>query len=120
MIIANLDSNHDWFFGQGLANYISGNPGIGLNIETRILSWVNDCFFDKLAGIDWTNRLGNKNQRTLLEADLRRVIIQSYGVTAIVSFDTVVNNRSFSANYSVDTIFSKAYVNSVRMEIPNA
>lgn len=120
MIIANLDSNHDWLFGQGLANYLNGNPAIGLNIETRLLSWVNDCFFDKLAGIDWTNRLGSKNQRALLEADLRRVVLQSYGVTSIVSFDTVLNGRNFSATYSVNTIFSKAYINSVKMEIPNA
>lgn len=120
MIIANLDANHDWLFGSGLGNYISGNPAIGLNIETRILSWVGDCFFDTLAGIDWLNRLGSKNQKALLEADLKRIILQSYGVTGINSFDIVVTGRLFTANYSVDTIFSKNYINQVTQEIPNA
>jgi hypothetical protein len=117
MIIRNLDSNGDWTFGQGKQNYLTGNAAIGLNIRTRLLSWVNDCFFDLRAGIDWTNRLGSKNQRSLLEADLRRVILQSYGVTGIVSFDTVLNGRTFSARYSVNTIFSTEFTDSVTQEI---
>ena len=113
MIFRNLDENGDWTFGQGDANYVNKNSAIGLNIRTRLLSWVGDCFFDRLAGIDWTNRLGLKNQRLLLESDLRRVILTSFGVTGIVSIDTVLNNRAFTANYSVNTIFSQSYVDSV-------
>ena len=98
MIFRNLDENHDWTFGSGKANYISNNAAIGLNIKTRILSWLGDCFFDEAAGIDWTNRLGSKDQRALLELDLRRIILQSFGVTGIISFDTVVTRRHFVAN----------------------
>lgn len=109
MIIRNLDANGDWTWGSGKGNYLTNNAAIGLNIKTRLLSWVGDCFFDSQAGIDWTNRLGSKNQRTLLELDLRRVILRSFGVTGIVFLDTVLVDRSFTANYSVNTIFSKDY-----------
>lgn len=117
MIFRNLDANGDWTFGQGKANYIAGNPAIGLNIRTRLLSWLNDCFFDKNAGIDWANRLGTKNQRALLELDLRRVILQSAGVTGIVSFSSTLNGRVFTANYSVNTIYSQAYIDSITRNI---
>lgn len=117
MIFRNLDANHDWLCGQGKQNYINLNSAIGLNIETRILSWVGDCFFDKKAGIDWTNRLGSKNQRALLEADLRRIILQSFGVTGIVAFATVLNIRAFAANYSVNTIYSSGYKGSVTKQL---
>lgn len=117
MIFRNLDANGDWEYGQGLSNYIAANAAIGLNIRTRILSWLGDCFFDTAAGIDWLNRLGSKNQQALLELDLRRIILQSYGVTGIVSFSTVLEDRIFRANYSVNTIFSAAYVDSVQKEI---
>ncbi len=113
MIFRNLDKNGDWSFGQGLSNYISRNAAIGLNVKTRLLSWLNDCFFDMNAGVDWTNRLGSKNQRTLLERDLRRIILQSYGVTAIVTFDTVLVGRLFTANYTIDTIFTKKFSDTV-------
>lgn len=116
MIIRNLDQNGDWTFGNGLSNYLDRNAAIGLNIKTRLLSWVGDCFFDLNAGIDWINRLGSKNQRGLLESDLRRVILQSFGVTGIISFDTVLVNRVFIANYSVNTIFSKSFTDSITKE----
>lgn len=118
MLFRNLDANGDWMFGSGKANYVDLNTAIGLNIRTRLLSWVGDCFFDKQAGIDWTNRLGSKNQRALLELDLRRVILQSEGVTGIVSFDTVLEGRTFTANYTVNTIYSRGYVDSVTRGIP--
>lgn len=120
MIFRNLDVNDDWKFGSGKSDYVSRNAAIGINIKTRILSWVGDCFFDKLAGIDWTNRLGSKNQKALLELDLRRIILQSFGVTGIVSFDTVLENRVFTARYSVNTIFSQVFVDSVTRGFPNA
>ena len=116
MIIRDLDANRDWTFGSGISNYIAGNSAIGLNIETRILSWLGDCFFDTGAGIDWANRLGAKNQRALLELDLRRIILQSYGVTGILNFDTVVTGRAFSATYTISTIFSATYTASIAQE----
>ncbi len=117
MIFRNLDADGDWTFGSGRGNYIAGNPAIGLNIKTRILSWVGDCFFNQGAGIDWVNRLGSKNQRALLELDLRRIILQSFGVTGIISVATVLNNRNFTANYSVNTIFSQEYIDSITQGI---
>jgi len=117
MIFRNLTAQHDWTFGAGIQNYTKEQEAIGLNIKTRILSWVGDCFFDQQAGIDWLNRLGNKNQRSLLELDLRRVILQTEGVTAIVSFDTILNARDFTADYSVNTIYSKDFQDSLTVEI---
>jgi hypothetical protein len=117
MIFRNLDENHDWTFGKGKQDLAGQNQAIGLNIKTRILSWVGDCFFDQKAGIDWVNRLGSKDQRTLLELDLRKIIQQSEGVTGILSFDTVLIERSFTARYSVQTIYSREYQDSLTVEI---
>lgn len=113
MIFRALDENHDWTFGNGKNNFLSESAAIGLNVKTRILSWVGDCFFDMGAGIDWANRLRSKNQRTLLELDLRRIILTSFGVTGITAFSTSLNVRAFNASYEADTIFSKAYQDSI-------
>lgn len=113
MIIRNLDEDGDWQFGRGKGCYISQNQAIGLNIKTRIYSWLNDCFFDLEAGIDWINRLGSKNQRELLELDIRRIILQSAEVTGILSFDTTLIGRKFTANYSVETIYSQSFKDTV-------
>lgn len=117
MIFRNLDADHDWTFGKGKECYADKQAAIGLNIKTRILSWVGDCFFEQSAGIDWINRLGSKNQRELLELDLRRIILQSEDVTALLSFDTILNGRKFTANYSVNTIYSEEFQDTFTTEI---
>lgn len=117
MIFRELDENHDWVFGRGLQNMTRENQAIGLNIKTRILSWVGDCFFDMNAGIDWVNRLGSKNQRALLELDLKRIILQSDGVTGILAFDTNLIGRRFSASYTVSTIYSQDFQDIIEQEL---
>ena len=119
MKFRNLDSNDDWCFGQGKSSYVSGDIAIGLNIKTRILSWVGDCFFAMTAGIDWLNRLGAKNQRGILEMDLRRIILQSYGVVGLSSFNTVLNGRALTANYAVNTINGRVYQKSITQGVSN-
>lgn len=116
MRIRALDADGDWTFGKGKNNYLSGNDGIGLNIATRIRSWLNDCFFDMKAGVDWLNRLGLKNQKELLEADLRRIINQSFGVVSIVTFSiNITAQRRVLVQYTVQTIYDSAYTASVTL-----
>lgn len=117
MIFRQLDSTNDWTFGKGVNNFSRENAAIGLNIKTRILSWVGDCFFDIDAGIDWVNRLGSKNQRDILELDLRNIILQSEDVTGIIDFKTSLISRDFRADYSVETVYSRSYTDRVEVTI---
>lgn len=112
-----LDENNDWVFGRGKQCFARDNKAVGLDIKTRLLSWVNDCFFDMGAGIDWLNRLGSKGQRELLEADLRRVILQTQDVTGLLDFQTTLVGRRFSASYSVETKYSKSYQDEFSVEL---
>lgn len=112
-----VDSNGDWVFGRGVNSYSRRNSAIGLNIRTRLLSWKNDCFFDLTAGVDWYNRLGSKNQRDLLEQEIRRIILQSEGVTGINQFDTILNNRNFSLYVDVSTQYSSEYQQQIELSV---
>ena len=104
MIIRGLDANGEWLFGRGQQDYARGKEAIILNIKTRLRSFVNDCFFDQEAGIDWLNRLGNNNQREFLEADVQNQILNSFGVTNIVDFDSSLDGRKLTLNYTISTI----------------
>ncbi len=117
MIFRSLDNNGDWVFGNGKGAYATGDIAIGYNIRTRILSWLNDCFFAQTSGIDWLNRLGLKNQENLLNLDLRRMISQSYGVAQILSFDTTITGRHFSGSYEITTIYSQSYINQINSSL---
>lgn len=105
-------------FGQGLGNYLTLNAALGLNIKTRLQSWLGDCFFAQTAGVDWWNRLGDKNQLSLLSADLRRIISQSAGVTGILSFDVhMAGARGVQASYTVQTIYSTSFSDALKMGV---
>ena len=109
MIFRNLDANNDWTFGNGKNDYLVENNAIALNIKTRTLSWLNDCFFALDEGIDWANRLGSKNQETILKMDLKKIILESEGVVEITSSEFSLIDRNFTATFFIDTIFSKSY-----------
>lgn len=110
MIFRNLDSDGDWTFGKGAANYARAERAIELNLRTRLLSWVGNCFFDLQAGIDWRARL-DKGQRENLLNDLRVLILQSFGVVGINSVDATLDpeTRAMRVRYDIETIYSQSF-----------
>lgn len=109
MSIRNLDENHDWTFGSGRSNYLNYNAEIGLNIETRLLSFLGDCFFDTDAGIDWFNLL-EYNRSAQLQSSVEKTIAQTDGVVKVNNVDILTNaDRTLTLQYSVTTIYSTNY-----------
>lgn len=109
MSMRNLDSNHDWTFGLGKNNYVTGNQEIALNLKTRILSFLGDCFFAVNEGIDWFNLLDYR-YRDRLENALQEVIIHTPGVTGINSIDILTDaNRNIRIAFDIQTIYSSSY-----------
>lgn len=106
MSFRNLDENHDWTFGRGLQNYVSRDKEIALNLKTRLLSFLNDCFFAINEGIDWFNHLGAKDRAVIL-LDVKKVINSTEGVKRINSVDYFENSsRNLTIRYNIDTIYS--------------
>ena len=110
MIFREIDSVGDWNFGAGKQSYATDVEAIELNIRTRILSWLGDCFFALQEGVDWKNRLDTGQQEALTN-EIRTLLLQSDGVTAINSirsnFDS--EKRSFLIQYDIQTIFSPSF-----------
>lgn len=117
MLFRGLDSNGDFQFGQGTESYVFGEAAIGLNIKTRLLSFINNCFFDMAAGIDWFTYLGlpGKQQQTLLS--IRANILQAYGVVSINSVTLNLNDQTRTANitFNISTIYSQNYIQSLQV-----
>ena len=106
MIIRALDSNHDWTWGRGRNNYLRMNNAVIQNIDTRLNSFLGDCFFDLEAGIDWFNLLGSTNQLALKLA-ISAVIINTENVTALLELSSVIDeNRRITIQYEVTTVYS--------------
>lgn len=114
MSFRNLDpSTGDWTFGAGRNNYVTENQEIALNIKTRVLSFLRDCFFATDEGIDWFNLLDYRYQDRL-ENSVQETIVQTPGVTGINSVDVITTpDRQIRIAYDIQTIYSGSYSDEV-------
>lgn len=105
MIVRALSPTGDWTFGKGKNDYLSGNPAVAQNIQTRLNMILGECFFATTSGVDWLNIIGSKNQIALNFA-VSTCILNTAFVTGIFQISSKLVNRIFSLDYSVITSFS--------------
>lgn len=109
MSFRNLDKNGDWTWGSGKNNYVSQSQEIALNIKTRILSFLGDCFFAPAEGIDWWHLL-EYNKQAELENAVMATIAETEGVESVKQVDSFINSsRRITVTYSYTDIFGIAY-----------
>jgi hypothetical protein len=108
MRVSRLDKNGDWTFGNGRASYATGSEAIRQNVITRIKSFKNDWFLDISSNIDWFNILGNRNNKKIIESEVRRVTLETEGVLTFDKMEIVENSkRNAIITIEFTTIFDK-------------
>lgn len=106
MIVRALDANGDWTFGAGLNNYKRANLAVEQDIQTRLSSFVGNCFFDMGAGINWLSYLSGKDPVGLTLA-IKAVLINTPNVLGILQLSFNLGpDRVFSISYQVQTSYS--------------
>lgn len=107
MLFRSLDSNWDWNFGGGVSDYSDETMAIAYDVKSKILSWYGDCFFDAEAGIDWKNILGTKDQKEVLDLNVKRIVSDEEGITEVTFFDSSIDNRKYNCTIRFKTIYNE-------------
>lgn len=116
MIIRALDGTGDWQFGKGKQSYNYKTDAIAENVSTRLNEFLNDCFFNMGAGLDWLRLLGDKNTMNEIVLTLRSKILQSEGVVRVNSIDAKMSGRrSLTVSYNIDTIYTQNFNQSLEV-----
>jgi hypothetical protein len=103
------DITHDWNFGKGLSDYASDLIALEQNVETRLLSWKNDCFFAMQDGVDYKYLL-DKGQGNNLAQAVKLQILATEGVTKVSDLIAELNSdRSMEISCKIDTIYGNNY-----------
>lgn len=107
MRVRAIDGAGDWTYGKGQNDYLTANAAVAQNIETRLLSFIGDCFFDLGAGLDWFTFLGSKDQLALNLA-VSAVILNTVGVTGVKQILVTLDpsSRKLTIQYRVQTVYS--------------
>ncbi len=117
MIIRAIDNNNDWKFGQGIESYNFGQAALGENIKTRIQEFINNCWFNMNAGIDWFTYFGIPGQKQATLLSVQAIVKQSYGVVKVNRIDLSVNpiTRAAIIQLNIDTMYSTNYSQNVEV-----
>lgn len=103
------DASGDWTWGRGKNDYLTRNNAIGQNIQTRLLSFLGDCFFKVTDGIDWFTFLGSKGaqNQTALNLAVNATILNTEGVVSLVQSALSIDSaRKITISYTVTTIYT--------------
>ena len=110
MSVRKISGDNDFTFGSGLSNYVSESGEIAQNVKTRVQMWKQNCFFALLDGVDYNRYLDGTLQTTyLLEADIRRVIVQTYGVAELKLLSVSNEDRELRISYNITDIYSNTW-----------
>lgn len=116
MQVRGLDENHDWLFGNGKQDYRVDEKAIEQDCQTRLLSFLGDCFFDTTAGIDWWNLLNRGTEEQLLAA-IKGVILNTEGVAGIDNIEIELVDRVLKIKYTIKTQYSSTYQNEINLTV---
>ena len=106
MLIRNVDKNWDWCFGNSKTDYVRNEYAVILDIKMRLKEWYGDCFFALQNGIPWRERLGNFNQKELLDKDIVNTIQNTEGVLNVFDFTSSTDGRRYHAQCNIYTRYS--------------
>lgn len=107
MRVRALDGTGDFKFGRGTSDYKVDIDALAQNIQTRLKSFLGDCFFDLGAGVDWFNLLGSKNIQEL-KLVLVAVILNTENVISCTELiASISSTRNFLIQYSVNTVYGE-------------
>ncbi len=110
MRVRTVDAENDWLFGKGRNDYSQDNKAVAQLIQTRLQSFLGDCFFASNEGLDWWNLLGSKNQIALNLA-ITSVILNTPNVIRLRQLSVSLDEqRNFTVQYEVNTAFTGVVV----------
>ncbi len=104
-----LDANGDWTWGRGKNDYLQRNAAIEQNIQTRLLSFLGDCYFKINDGIDWFTFMGSKGSQNQVALNLaiNATILNTEGVVDLVQVSLNIDSaRKITISYTVTTIYT--------------
>jgi len=105
-----LDANGDYLFGQANSFYVDEPEGVAQAILTRLLLWAGEWFLDTTEGTDYYNEILGYGTQGSRDAEVRRRILETPGVSDIVLYSSSVVNRKFNVSCTVSTQFGTATV----------
>lgn len=111
-----LDNTGDYSFGHGQADFYRDSPEcVAQAVLTRLRLFAGEWFLDVSEGTPWTQAVLGMHTADTRGPALRERILNTEGVTEIISFDAVYNGetRKLTVNATIGTRYGEAVITEV-------
>lgn len=100
-----LNSNNDIFIQNRSIARVNAPDSIAQRIKTRLQLFAGEWFLDRNIGVEWLSEILTKSpQGSVVTSLLRRTILDTPGVTELVSFAIEpIANRAVKVKFEVNT-----------------
>jgi len=109
------DTDGDYTFGQGDNTFLINSPeAVAQAVKTRFNLWRGQWVLDITAGTPYIQSVLGKQSPEVYNLAIRQHILQTQGVSSIISFDTSINSttRRVTFTATINTIFGETPVKS--------
>lgn len=109
------DAAGDYTFGQGDDAWLMNSAEcVAQAIKTRFLLWYGQWFLDTRSGTPWVPSVLGKQAPDTYSLAIRKRILETRGVNALVAFSTTVDtaSRRVSFTATIDTLYGVTIVTS--------
>jgi hypothetical protein len=112
-----LDSNGDFSFGHGGADFLVDSPeAVAQAVVTRLELWRGEWFLDTEEGTPYRDGiLGKGSTPAGREALLRKRILETPGVISLAEFSAAFDGdaRSLSVSARIESMYGQAHIQEV-------
>lgn len=108
-----LDDDGDYSFGHGSADLYQDSPeAVAQAVKTRLLLFAGEWFLDTAEGTPWAQAVLGKHTAETCGPALRERILDTEGVTEIVSFEAVFDGetRKLIVNAVIETAYGETTI----------
>lgn len=104
MKVRAVDKNHDWTFGNGLANYKQKSEAIKQCILTTLKSFKYNYFLNQDHGVNWFAYLTKNPDVEAMRQDIKARVFEVEGIASIdaldMQYDTVTRKVYIQLKYT--------------------
>lgn len=107
-----LSATGDYVFGQSAKSFLVNTPeAVAQAIYTRLMLWKGEWFLDETEGTPYTDEIVGHVSNDSSDVAIRQRILDTPGVTEIVSYGSNVVNRRLTIVADVDTAYGSTTIN---------
>ena len=105
-----LSSTGDYVFGYGNTSFLTDTNAVAQAIQTKLKMFQGECWEDLDDGLPFFQSIAGNRDKATTDLLVKARILEAPNTQSILSFQSTIENRKYSATATVSTAFGTVTV----------